>query len=74
MLARILVSLLLFTVTGLASAQAPYPAKPMRMIIPYPPGGGTDILGRPIAKLLGDKLGQQVTSARSRSIPSSSPS
>ena len=60
MLSRILVSLLLFTVAGFASAQAPYPAKPMRMIIPYPPGGGTDILGRPIAKLLGDKLGQQV--------------
>ena len=60
MLTRILVSLLLFSVTGFASAQAPYPAKPMRMIIPYPPGGGTDILGRPIAKLLGDKLGQQV--------------
>jgi len=60
MFARILVSLLLLTVAGFASAQTPYPAKPMRMIIPYPPGGGTDILGRPIAKLLGDKLGQQV--------------
>ena len=60
MLARILVSLLLFTIAGFASAQAQYPAKPMRMIIPYPPGGGTDILGRPIAKLFGDKLGQQV--------------
>lgn len=60
MFARVLVSLLLIALAGAASAQAQYPVKPMRMIIPYPPGGGTDILGRPIAKLLGDKLGQQV--------------
>lgn len=60
MFARVLVSLLLFAIAGGAFAQAQYPVKPMRMIIPYPPGGGTDILGRPIAKLLGDKLGQQV--------------
>lgn len=60
MLSRIVASLLLFAVAGHAWAQAQYPVKPMRMIIPYPPGGGTDILGRPIAKLLGDKFGQQV--------------
>ena len=60
MFVRVLVSLLLIAVAGGVSAQAQYPVKPMRMIIPYPPGGGTDILGRPIAKLLGDKLGQQV--------------
>lgn len=60
MFARVLVSLLLFALAGSAFAQAQYPVKPMRMIIPYPPGGGTDILGRPIAKMLGDKLGQQV--------------
>jgi tripartite-type tricarboxylate transporter receptor subunit TctC len=60
MFARVLVALLLCVATGLASAQAQYPAKPIRMVIPYPPGGGTDILGRPIARLLGEKLGQQV--------------
>lgn len=60
MFARVLVSLLLIALAGGVSAQAQYPVKPMRMIIPYPPGGGTDILGRPIAKLLGDKLGQQI--------------
>lgn len=60
MFARVLMSLLLIAVAGGVSAQAQYPVKAMRMIIPYPPGGGTDILGRPIAKLLGDKLGQQV--------------
>ncbi len=60
MFARVLMSLMLIAVAGGVSAQAQYPVKAMRMIIPYPPGGGTDILGRPIAKLLGDKLGQQV--------------
>lgn len=60
MFVRVLVSLLLIAAAGGAFAQAQYPVKAMRMIIPYPPGGGTDILGRPIAKLLGDKLGQQI--------------
>src|SRR5262245_27423843 len=37
-----------------------YPRKPVRMIIPYPPGGPTDILGRIVAQNLTEKLGQQV--------------
>ena len=37
-----------------------YPAKPLRLIVPYPPGGGTDLLARPIAQKLGESLGQQV--------------
>ena len=37
-----------------------YPAKPIRMIIGFPPGGGTDIVGRIVAQKLGDSLGQQV--------------
>jgi len=60
MFGRILVSLLLSVFAGVVSAQTQYPVKPLRMVIPYPPGGGTDILGRPIARLLGEKLGQQV--------------
>jgi len=60
MIARVLASLVLLAVAGGVAAQAQYPVKPVRMIIPYPPGGGTDILGRPIARLLGEKLGQQV--------------
>ncbi|MBY0270776.1 MAG: tripartite tricarboxylate transporter substrate binding protein [Burkholderiales bacterium] len=59
MLSRLLLLLIMLAAAGLAPAQT-YPVKPIRMIIPYPPGGGTDVLGRPIAKLLGDKLGQQI--------------
>ncbi len=42
-----------------ASGQ-PYPAKPIRFIIPYAIGGGTDILGRIVAQRLTERLGQQV--------------
>jgi tripartite-type tricarboxylate transporter receptor subunit TctC len=41
-----------------AFAQA-YPAKPVRVIFPFPPGGPTDILGRAIAQKLSDQMGQQ---------------
>ncbi|MGC1465059.1 MAG: tripartite tricarboxylate transporter substrate binding protein [Pseudolabrys sp.] len=37
-----------------------YPNKPIRMIIPFPPGGSNDVVGRLVAKGLGDQLGQQV--------------
>jgi len=37
-----------------------YPTKPVRMIAPFPPGGGTDILSRVIAVPIGERLGQPV--------------
>jgi tripartite-type tricarboxylate transporter receptor subunit TctC len=43
-----------------AAAQADYPNKPLRLIVPFPPGGSTDIIGRVVALRLGEKLGQQV--------------
>src|SRR5215472_10795378 len=42
-----------------ASAQS-WPQKPIKMIIPFPAGGGTDFIGRVAAKHLSDRLGQQV--------------
>jgi tripartite-type tricarboxylate transporter receptor subunit TctC len=44
---------------ALAFAQA-YPAKPIRMVIAFPPGGPTDIVSRIIAAKLSDQIGQQV--------------
>jgi tripartite-type tricarboxylate transporter receptor subunit TctC len=42
------------------AAHAQYPAKPLRLIVPFPPGGGTDAMARVLAPKLGEGLGQQV--------------
>lgn len=42
-----------------ASGQA-YPTKPVRLIVPFPPGGGVDFIGRIVAKGLAERLGHQV--------------
>lgn len=47
------------TAAPLANAQA-YPTRPVRMIVPYPPGGGTDTIARMVAWKLSERWGQQV--------------
>lgn len=43
-----------------AQTAATYPSRAVRVVIPYPPGGGNDIIGRIVADELGKRLGQQV--------------
>lgn len=37
-----------------------FPAKPLRLILPYPPGGGSDTIARPFARKMSENIGQQV--------------
>jgi len=54
-----LLASVLGTIAGLGSALA-YPTKPITLIVPFPPGGSTDIVGRIIGEALGKELGQSV--------------
>jgi len=53
-------------VAGAAQAQRPpameskFPMKPLRMIVPFPPGGGNDIVGRAVAQRMSEVVGEQV--------------
>ncbi len=52
---------ILLVAAGLHPARAqPYPVKPVRLVVPYPPGGGTDTLARVVSQKLSEGLGQQV--------------
>ena len=43
-----------------ANAQAPYPNRPVRLVVPSSPGGGSDIIARIVAPKLSERLGQQI--------------
>lgn len=43
-----------------AQSASKYPDKPIRLIVPYPPGGATDVIGRIVGKTLADEIGGQV--------------
>jgi len=42
------------------AVHAQYPTKPIRLIIPFPPGGSNDVVGRAVAQQLGERLGQPI--------------
>jgi tripartite-type tricarboxylate transporter receptor subunit TctC len=60
LLSRSIMAAALLLALAAPAAADDYPSKPIRMIVPFPPGGSNDVVGRLIAKQLGEKLGQQV--------------
>ena len=56
---RSVIGLLLAALCGLASAQS-FPSKPLRILVPFPPGGGTDVAARALGEHLSRDLGQPV--------------
>src|SRR3954463_10476559 len=62
LLSRALIGLALVctSVLSFAQGEADYPNKPIKWIVPYPPGGTTDLLARLMATWLTQRLGQQV--------------
>jgi len=57
--ARRVLGMMLLLLAGAALAQS-YPARSVRVVVPYPPGGGTDVLARLIGKYLNESLGQSI--------------
>ena len=60
LIARVMSYALVCAATA-AGAQQSYPNKPIRLIVGFAPGGGTDILARALGQPLGESLGQQIT-------------
>src|SRR3954471_13659652 len=56
---KVLAALAVLALASAAHAQS-YPTKPVRLIIPFPPGGSNDVVGRLIALQLSERLGRQV--------------
>ena len=59
-LQRIRAGLLLLAMLPLVAAAQSFPTRPIRMIVPYAPGGATDVLARPIGQKLSEQIGQPV--------------
>jgi len=60
LLAWLIALVVALTAASPAAAQEPYPSKPVTMIVPFPPGGVADIVGRPLADAMGRALGGPV--------------
>jgi tripartite-type tricarboxylate transporter receptor subunit TctC len=52
--------LVVLAVAAVGTAHAQYPAKPVRWVVPFPPGGGSDTLARIMSPKFGEILGQQI--------------
>src|SRR5258706_10996295 len=59
-LSRVLLAAAATLVPSLPVPAQPYPAKPVRLIVPFAPGGGSDVIGRFMAQRLATAFGQQV--------------
>src|SRR5438552_12531973 len=60
---RLLGAALLLFASAIAQSQtafSPYPSKPIRFIVPFPPGGGVDIVARAVGEKLSPRLGQPI--------------
>jgi tripartite-type tricarboxylate transporter receptor subunit TctC len=53
-------ALLLGLLAGAVAAAQDYPAKPVKLVVGFPPGGNVDVVGRIVAQKMGEGLGQQV--------------
>jgi len=58
MVVKILLWLALLMAPGAVFAQPAYPTKPIRLVLPFPPGAPSDLVGRTIGQKLGEQLGQ----------------
>jgi tripartite-type tricarboxylate transporter receptor subunit TctC len=59
MLKRLWAGLALYVTVACACAQG-YPSKPIRLLVPFPPGGSSDLVARSISPKMGELLGQQI--------------
>ncbi len=60
MTTRVLLALAGLTALSSVQAQATYPDKPIRLVLPFPPGGPTDLVARVLAQKIGEQMGQPV--------------
>jgi tripartite-type tricarboxylate transporter receptor subunit TctC len=57
---RLLTVAALLALSAATAASQDYPSRPLRLVVPFPPGGINDIVGRVVAQHLGERLGKQV--------------
>jgi tripartite-type tricarboxylate transporter receptor subunit TctC len=58
--ARCLAASFIFAASASAHAQGAYPVKPIRWVVPFPPGGSGDVMARLVSPKLAESLGQQI--------------